>query len=61
MDRQLIAEARNHSYDGMIAAQHLQDRATTDRERMIADSLYYNYWASYNMLVELEKMEKRKG
>ena len=61
MDRQLIAEARNHSYDGMLAAQYMQDRATTQQERMIADSLYYNYWASYNLLVELERLEKRKG
>ena len=60
MDRKHVIAARNHSYEGMLAAQYMQDSAKNKREAFIADSLYYAFWSSYNILCELEKMETRK-
>ena len=31
------------------------------QEAFIADSVYYAFWSCYNILCEMEKMEKRKG
>ena len=61
MDKHHVIAARNHSYEGMLAAQYMQDSARTKQEAFIADSVYYAFWSCYNILCEMEKMEKRKG
>ena len=58
---QCIISARNHSYELMLTAQALRDRADSAWEKMIADSLYDANWATYTLCLELERIEKKKA
>ena len=55
-----IIPARNASYENMLTAQAMMDFAQTEQEKVIAESLYRMNWAAYSLLVELEKLEKKK-
>lgn len=55
-----IIPARNASYENMLKAQAMMDFAQTEQEKVISESLYRMNWAAYALLVELEKIEKKK-
>jgi hypothetical protein len=57
--RALAVKARNGSYEMMLTAQAMKDRAETEAEKRIAEYLYTGAWSSYNLLLELEKQERR--
>ena len=60
MTKEYRAKARNAAYEGMLAAQALIDEAVTERDMVIATSLYRCLNGLYWVLVEDEKREKRE-
>lgn len=57
---QHIISARNHAFELMLEAQALMDAAETAGHKRSADALYYAGWGAYTLLIEAEKIEKRK-
>lgn len=56
-----ITNVRNSSYEMMINGQYMMDYALNESEKLMADYVYKVGWGMYNLMIELEKIEKRKN
>lgn len=55
-----IIDVRNSSYEMMINGQHMMDYALNESEKFMADCVYKVGWGMYNLMIEFEKIEKKK-
>ena len=61
MTREQIVQARNASFEAMLMAQGLMDKAVTPNEKNIAEAIYEAHNALYWVLVDIERRKRERG